>query len=157
MHHCYVIDNVWSSFKRLYASYPLCKKYSTLLKEKDPPSSIRVGPERSNSFMKYWRDLTFLSDPWSVFSTLNQTYEKGKLPENAVFLHLQRGKAQLSNPDQINCWKGYCWNDVDFVIRNSRTVNTLVNLNNASSIDKINAREIMAFFNSIHRTTVQEL
>ena len=36
--------------------------------------------------------------------------------ENAVFLHLQREKAKLSNPYQINYWKDYSGNEVDFVI-----------------------------------------
>ena len=73
-------------------------------------------------------------------SMLNQTQEKGKLMENAVFLHLQREKAKLSNPSQINYWKDYSGNEVDFVIRNGRTINALINVTNASSIDEINAR-----------------
>ena len=54
--------------------------------------------------------------------------EKGKLMENAVFLHLQREKAKLSKPYQINYWKDYSGNEVDFVIRNGRTINTLISL-----------------------------
>ena len=77
-------------------------------------------------------------------SMLNQTQEKGKLMENAVFLHLQKEKAKLSNPYQINYWKDYSGNELDFVIRNSRTINTLINVTNSSSIDEINAREIRA-------------
>ena len=77
-------------------------------------------------------------------SMLNQTQEKGKLMENAVFLHLQREKAKLSSPYQINYWKDYSGNEVDFVIRNGRTINTLINVTNASSIDEINVREIRA-------------
>ena len=34
--------------------------------------------------------------------------------------------------------------EVDFVIRNGRTINTLINVTNASSTDEINAREIKA-------------
>ena len=75
---------------------------------------------------------------------LNQTQEKGKLMENAVFLHLQREKAKLSSPYQINYWRDYSGNEVDFVIRNGRTINTLINVTNASSRDEINAREIRA-------------
>ena len=77
-------------------------------------------------------------------SMLNHSQEKGKLMENAVFLHLQREKAKLSNPYQINYWKDYSGNEVDFVIRNGRTINTLINVTNASSKDEINAREIKA-------------
>ena len=65
-------------------------------------------------------------------SMINHTVEKDKLIENAVFLHLQREKAKLSNPYQINYWKDYSGNEVDFVIRNIRTINTLINLTNAS-------------------------
>ena len=75
---------------------------------------------------------------------LNHTREKGKLMENTVFLHLQREKAKLSNPYQINYWKGHSGNDVDFVIRKCRNINTLINVTNANSIDEINAREIKA-------------
>ena len=75
---------------------------------------------------------------------LNQTQEKGKLIENTVFLHLQREKTRLPDPYQINYWKDYSGNEVDFVIRNGRTINALINVTNASSIDEINAREIRA-------------
>jgi predicted AAA+ superfamily ATPase len=75
---------------------------------------------------------------------LNQRQEKGKLMENAVFLHLQREKAKLSDPYQINYWKDYSGNEVDLVIRNGRTINALINVTNASSRDEINAREIRA-------------
>ena len=77
-------------------------------------------------------------------SMLNHTQEKGKLMENAVFLHLQREKAKLSNPYQINYWKDHSGNEVDFVIRNGRNINTLIKVTNANSIDEINAREIKA-------------
>ncbi|MCL4480683.1 MAG: DUF4143 domain-containing protein [Candidatus Thermoplasmatota archaeon] len=77
-------------------------------------------------------------------SMLNHTQEKGKLMENAVFLHLQREKAKLSNPYQINYWKDHSGNEVDFVIRNGRNINTLINVTDANSIDEINAREIKA-------------
>ena len=77
-------------------------------------------------------------------SMLNHSQEKGKLMENAVFLHLQREKAKLSNPYQINYWKDHSGNEVDFVIRNGRSINTLINVTNASSKDEINAREIKA-------------
>ena len=75
---------------------------------------------------------------------LNQTQEKGKLMENTVFLHLQREKTKLLDPYQINYWKDYSGNEVDFVIRNGRTINALINVTNASSRDEINAREIRA-------------
>ena len=75
---------------------------------------------------------------------LNQTQEKGKLIENTVFLHLQREKTRLPDPYQINYWKDYSGNEVDFVIRNGRTINALINVTNASSRDEINAREIRA-------------
>ena len=77
-------------------------------------------------------------------SMLNHTQEKCKLMENAVSLHLQIEKAKLSNPYQINYWKDHSGNEVDFVIRNGRSINTLIKVTNASSIDEINAREIKA-------------
>ena len=77
-------------------------------------------------------------------SMLNQKQEKGKLMENAVFLHLQRERAKLSNPYQINYWKDHSGNEVDFVIRNGRNINTLINVTDSNSIDEINAREIKA-------------
>ena len=75
---------------------------------------------------------------------LNHTQEKCILMENAVSLHLQIEKPKLSNPYQINYWKDHSGNEVDFVIRNGRSINTLIKVTNASSIDEINAREIKA-------------
>ena len=77
-------------------------------------------------------------------SMINHTVEKDKLIENAVFLHLQREKAKLSNPYKINYWKDHSGNEVDFVIRNGRNINTLINVTDSNSIDEINAREIKA-------------
>ena len=58
--------------------------------------------------------------------------------------YLQKEKAKLSNSYQINYWKDYSGIEVYFVIRNGRTINTLINVTSASSIDEINAREIGA-------------
>ena len=77
-------------------------------------------------------------------SMLNHAQEKSKLMENAVFLHLQREKAKLSNPYQINYWKDRSGNEADFIIRNGRNIDTLISVTNANLIDEINAREMKA-------------
>ena len=60
------------------------------------------------------------------------------------FFKLEREKAKLPNPYQINYSKDHSGNEVDFVIRNGRDIKTLINVTDANLIDEINAREIKA-------------
>jgi len=66
----------------------------------------------------------------------------GRLMENAVAIELQRRKEKLQS--KIYYWKDHQQNEVDFIIKNDKTINKLVQVTYASNKNDIKSREIGA-------------
>jgi len=68
---------------------------------------------------------------------------KGKVIENEVALELQRRKAK-ENSFEIYYWKDYQQNEVDFVIKRDKKIESLIQVSYINSKEEIKEREINA-------------
>jgi len=72
---------------------------------------------------------------------------KGKVIENEVALELQRRKAK-ENSFEVYYWKDYQQNEVDFVIKRDKKIESLIQVSYINSKEEIKEREITALLKS---------
>ena len=72
---------------------------------------------------------------------------KGKVIENEVALELQRRKAK-ENLFEVYYWKDYQQNEVDFVIKRDKKIESLIQVSYINSKEEIKEREITALLKS---------
>ncbi|MBS3075451.1 ATP-binding protein [Candidatus Pacearchaeota archaeon] len=72
---------------------------------------------------------------------------KGKVIENEVALELQRRKAK-ENSFEVYYWKDYQQNEVDFVIKKDKKIESLIQVSYINSKEEIREREINALLKS---------
>ena len=67
---------------------------------------------------------------------------KGRLMENAVAVELMRRKSYVHRNMEIYYWKDHQQREVDFVLKNGRKIEQLIQVTNASGRDELRRREI---------------
>ena len=69
------------------------------------------------------------------------TENKGRMIENAVAIELQRRRSRFS---KVYYWKDYQQNEVDFIIKNEKKIEELIQVTYASTKEDIKERELHA-------------
>ena len=115
-----------------YVEY-LSDAYLIYILEKYSPKPKEIA----NSPKKLYITDTGLINTLSVSASKN----KGDLLENLIFLQLERKRAQ--NPNiEVYYWRDYQNQEIDFVIRIGKSVDTLIQVTYASDRNEIDSREI---------------
>ena len=81
---------------------------------------------------------------------------KGKVIENEVALELQRRKAK-ENSFEVYYWKDYQQNEVDFVIKRDKKIESLIQVSYINSKEEIKEREINALLKASKKLRCKNL
>lgn len=82
---------------------------------------------------------------------------KGRLMENTVAVELMRRKSYVYRNIEIYYWKDYRQREVDFVLKNGKKVEQLVQVTNASGKDELRRREITSLVTASHELNCKNL
>lgn len=82
---------------------------------------------------------------------------RGKLMENAVAVELMRRKSYVHYSIEIYYWKDYQQREVDFILKNGRKIEQLIQVTNASGEDELRKREIDSLVTASHELHCKNL
>jgi len=82
---------------------------------------------------------------------------RGRLMENVVAVDLMRRKSYSHSNMEIYYWKDYRQREVDFVLKNGRKIEQLIQVTDASGEDEIKKREINSLMTASHELHCKNL
>ena len=82
---------------------------------------------------------------------------KGRIIENIVFLELLRRKSYSESDMEIYYWKDHQGREVDFVLRENKLVKQLIQVTYASSLERVERREVDSLVRASEDLKTEEL